>query len=342
MDIRNIKLSFAALLAGAALSTQVFAQAVSTPIVGFQKTAVPAGLSAAGFPLLNSDLVKTTSASVSGNAVSLSGQSNVGSLLTAGEPYYIEVYSGTLKGDRFDVNTSATISAANGTVVLDSASQNNTYPVASIATQLDNQTIALRKHVTVQQIQASASPAFTGNNNSALADQIQVFDSSGKRFVAYYLRSNGTEWRLTTGPTVVTRNPIPPGSGVMILRRGTTPTELTLSGSVRENDFSQPYVVGQQLLAPPVPVDYSPSSLGASATNAWTGNNNSTLADRISIYNPSSTSFVSYYLRSNGTEWRITTGPTVFTSNNIISSSLAYFVDRKSADANSVLINPIR
>ena len=90
-------------------------------IVGYQTISVPVGLSTAGFPLLNPDILKTSATSLSGNNLSLSGETNVGSKLTAGEPYYVEVYSGSLKGDRFDVNTSATISAANGTVVLDAA-----------------------------------------------------------------------------------------------------------------------------------------------------------------------------------------------------------------------------
>ncbi len=314
---------------------------VSTPIVGFQKATVPVGLSTMGFPLLNSDTLKTTAITLSVSALSLSGQSNVGSLLTAGEPYYLEVYSGSLKGDRFDIDTEATISASNGTVVLNSASPNNTLPIGSIAAQLDGATVALRKHITVQQIQNSCSPSLVGNNNSALADQIQIFDSSLQRFVAFYLRGNLTEWRLTTSPSVVTKAAIPPGSGIMILRRGSSSTEVTTTGVVRQNDFALPYKTGQQLLAPPVPVNYSPSSLGAFGTNGWTGNNNSSLADKISIYSPETASFVTYYLRTGGTEWLIAVSPTVVTSSNVIASSAGFFVDRKTDDLNNILVNPI-
>jgi hypothetical protein len=90
----------------------------TTDPVGFVTATVPVGISPLAVTLLNPDLLKTTATSVSSNSVALSGQTNVGSLLSAGEPYYIEVYSGSLKGDRFDVDTAATISAANGFVTL--------------------------------------------------------------------------------------------------------------------------------------------------------------------------------------------------------------------------------
>ena len=157
--LASLGLTITSVFSGLAQST------VSTPIVGFQTISVPVGLSTAGFPLLNADVLKTFASSLSGNNLSLSGESNVGSKLTSGEPYYIEVYSGALKGDRFDVNATATITAANGNVVLDSASSNNTYAAGSIGTQLDGATVALRKHVTIEQIQSMASASLVGNNS---------------------------------------------------------------------------------------------------------------------------------------------------------------------------------
>ena len=152
------KTNLFAVLALAATPAFLHAQTTSySDIVGYQTISVPVGLSTAAFPLLNNDIVKTSSTSLTGNALSLSGETNVGSKLSSGEPYYIEVYSGALKGDRFDVNTAATITAANGTVVLDSASANNTFSVGSIIAQLDGASVALRKHITIEQIQSMAS-----------------------------------------------------------------------------------------------------------------------------------------------------------------------------------------
>jgi len=191
---------------------------VSTPIVGFQKTTIPVGLVGIGFPLLNPDLYKGAASSLSGNNLSLTGQSNVGALLTSGEPYYVEVYSGDLKGDRFDVNTSATISAANGTVVLDNASLNNTFGVGSIGTSLDGATVALRKHVTVEQVGAMASPALIGNNQAAQADQIQTFNSNLNSYSTYFLRGDNITWRVSGTTTGANKVPIPPGVGCFIKR----------------------------------------------------------------------------------------------------------------------------
>ena len=313
---------------------------VSTPIVGFQKATVPVGISTLAFPLLNSDLVKTSATTLAGNALSLSGQSNVGSLLTAGEPYYIEVYSGLLKGDRFDVDTAATISAANGSVVLNSSSSNNTYAVGSIAAQLDGATVALRKHITLDQVQQMASASLVGNNSSASADQIQLFDSSTGGYSSYYLRSDGTTWRKVGTTSVANKTPIPPGTGVFVLKQSAA-VDVLASGAVRQNDFALPYKAGLQLLAPGYPLDNSPSSLGGTTANGWTGNNSAAAADQIQIYNSTTVGYDSYYLRSDGTTWRKVGTTAVVTTDQLMSSARAFFISRQSADANNIFVNPI-
>ena len=332
-------LSFSAVLFIAGIGS--YAQStVSTPIVGFQKVSVPSGLSTAGFPLLNSDLVKTSASSVSGNAVTLSGESNVGAKLASGEPYYVEVYSGSLKGDRFDVNTAATITAANGTVVLDSASANNTYAVASIASQLDGATVALRKHITIEQVQAMASTALVGNNSAAAADQIQFYDSTAGAYVGYFLRGDGVTWRKVGTVTTANKTAIPPGTGVFISKQGSA-VELTSTGIVRQNDFAQPYVAGLQLKAPAYPIELSPSSIGATAANGWTGNNSATAADQIQVYNPTAGAYDGYFLRGDGTTWRKVGTVTTVTASNLVASGQGYFVSRNSPSAESILINPV-
>lgn len=340
LTMNNLKASFVALVAGAALSNQIFAQVVSTPIVGFQKSTLPVGATALGFPLLNTDITKTSATGISGSALTLNGETNVGSKLSSSEPYYIEVYTGSLKGDRFDVDTPATISAANGTVILKTSSSNNSFSVAAIANQLDGATIALRQHITLEKVQTYFTSPLTGNNTASLADQIQIFDPVLSSYQSYYLRSNGTEWRLVGSPTVANKVIVPPGTGVFI-RKATSPGELVATGAVRANDFARPYVSGNQLLANPFPISYSPSALGATATNRWTGNNTAALADQIQIYNSGTGQYTSYFLRGNGTEWRLVGSPTVVTATDIIADNAAYFVKRASGDPDSFLINPI-
>lgn len=315
---------------------------VSTPIVGFQKVDVGVGLNAVGFPLLNNDLLKVSATSLTSNALSLSGQSNVGALLTAGEPYYIEVYSGTLKGDRFDVDTAATKSSSNGSVVLSSSSNNNTYPVSSISGQLDGQTIALRKHITLEQIQAMSQTPMTGSNTAANADQIQLF--SGATFTTYFLRADGLTWRgSTTGTTSQNKVPVPPGTGVFI-KKATASGSLVSTGTVRANDFALPLNSGLQLLAPAFPLNYSPASLGGTTANGWTGSNTSANADQIQVFNNSggTGTFTTYFLRADGSTWRGSTTGTADQKNTlIVSDSAGFFVKRSASDANNVLVNPI-
>lgn len=322
------------LFAACSLGSDTFAQSntVSTPIVGFQKKTFSAGLSSASFPLLNPDLAKTTVTSVSGTSITLSGVSNAGSLLTSGEPYYIEVYTGSLKGDRFEVSTASTISAANATIVLDGSSPNNTFSVSSIGSLLDGATIALRQHVTLSQIQSFFSPALVGNNNSALADQIQLFNSSGS-FTTYALRGNLTEWRKGGDLANYSKLAVPPGTGVLVNKRGSS-SEMTQTGSVRQNDFATPLSSGLQFVSSSVPVDRSPVSVGIIPnTNGWVGNNNVALADQIIVFQNGA--FTTYTLRADG-QIRKSGDLTDFKSTNLLTGSGAWLIKRKNADPNLV------
>jgi hypothetical protein len=147
--------------------------------------------------------------------------------------------------------------------------------------------VALRKHFTIEQLQnalVAGSGSWVGNNNFASADQILLLDPSTQGFTTYFLRLDGVTWRSTsTGTASQNKAPIPPGHGVFVLKR-TAGLSIQVAGAVRQNDFDQPYKAGLQLLAPSVPLDRSPASLGASQVNGWTGNNNFALADQIQVF----------------------------------------------------------
>ena len=337
------KTNLFAVLALAATPAFLHAQTTNfSAIVGYQKISVPTNASTAAFPMLNPDVVKTSVSGVSGSVLSLSGQTNVGSLLSSGVPYYVEVYSGNLKGDRFDVDTAATISNANGTVALSSSSGNNTFPVGSIGSNLDGATVALRQHVTLDQIRAGASPALIGNNIASSADQVQLFNPSNRSYVTYYLRGDGTNWRLSGATTNGFNNVvIAPGTGVFIQKR-TASTEITTVGTVRQNDFARPYQTGLQLLAMPYPLNSTAQNFGASGANGWTGNNIASSADQIQIFNPSNRSYVTYYLRSDGINWRKSGATTNESANfEMLNSANAFFVQRRAANSNNIIVNPI-
>jgi len=260
--------------------------------------------------------------------------------LSSVEPYYIEVYSGTLKGDRFDVDVAATIAAANGNVVLNSGSPNNTFLFSSVGTSLDGATVALRKHVTIEQVQGMASSALVGNNTAGSADQIQFYDNATAGYAAYYLRADLITWRKVGTTTTANKTPIPSGVGVFISKKTGVAT-LTAVGNVRLNDFSVPYNVGLQLAAPGVPINVTPASQGGTLANGWTGNNTAGSADQIQVYNPDISGYDSYYLRADGITWRKVGTTTTVTTTDVATSAQAFFISRKTADSSNILVNPI-
>jgi hypothetical protein len=311
----------------------------TTDPVGFQTTSVPLGLSALGNPLVNATTVQAGVAANTASIVTLSDVANVGALLTIGEPYYLEVVSGSLQGERFDLDTAATQTAANSTAVLNTSSPNNT--LASLSGgQLDGSTVAIRKHVTIAQLQTAFSPALIGNNNPSSADQIQLFNAQTGGFSTYYLRGNGTEWRVVGGSVNANSTIVPPGVGFLVRKISAT-TAFTSVGSVRMNDFAFPMPQGSSFRAPGFPVSYSPSSLGGTASNGWTGNNNPSLADQLQVFNPGTGGFTSYYLRGDGTSWRVVGGSVNVASDQLFASDAPFLVLKRQADLNYILLNPV-
>ena len=333
----------------AALVTAVMAvnaqtNVATSDIVGYQTTTILPGLNALGISLINADTLKGSASGATSTSVQIAGQANIGSLLTTDEPYYIEVYSGSSKGDRFDVDVAATIASASNTIAIKLSSPNNTTSFNSNAIAASD-IIALRKHVTIEQVKNSlvaGTGSWVGSNSSGSADQIQILDPQTQSFTIYYLRADGTTWRGNlTGTASQNKAPIAPGKGVIIDKKGSQ-MSLSVVGSVRNNDFAMPYYAGLDLKAPPVPMGFSPQSLGATAANGWSGNNSVASADQIQILNPVTQAFTTYNLRSDGTTWRGSlTSTTPQTTVEIISSDSAYLVTRKNGNSDGILSNPL-
>ncbi len=333
----------AALLAGAVISSHAQnATTATTDPVGFQSKSIPVGVTSLSNPLINANAV---TAQVSGNTnsvVSLSTSENIGSILNSadnsGFPFYIEVLSGPLEGERWEVNIAATITTGNASITVDTVSPNNTSVLSSDS--LVGASIALRKHVTLTQLQSFFSPALVGNNNAASADMISVYNPSTDTFTNYFLRGDSVTWRIQGTTTNATKFSVPSGTGFLVTKRS-SPTVFTSVGSVRTNDFAFPMPQGPSFRAPGYPVSYSPQSLGGNATNGWTGNNNAASADQLQIYNPSTDTFTNYFLRGDGVTWRIQGTTTVVTSDQLFSDNNAFMVLKRQADTNYILGSPV-
>lgn len=334
--VRHMKKSYFVITLICSLSQVVSSQTVSTPIVGFQTKTIGSGLNGLGLTLLNPDTLKSTASGLSGQSLAISGQTNVGALLDSSRSYYIEVYSGTLKGDRFDIDTAATISSASGSVVLNGTSANNTFPVASIGTGLNAQSIALRPHLTLSDLDSMCSPALVGNNSLSSADSV-AFTENGA--LVYYSKRADGSWRRSGSAQNFSNKVIPPGVGVFV-KKASGSTTFTQTGAVRDNDFARPYVIGMELQAPGFPIDRTPVQLGVvpgSGSTDWFGGTVST-GDYVSVI--SSGALVKYSLRSDGALVR-SGNPSDFKNSSIFLGSDAQLVKRAKANADNIEIDPV-
>jgi hypothetical protein len=319
------------------VSVEASAQSVATTPVGAVRKTLGTGITPLGVTLLNPDLISTTVTSA-GSATLTLNISNVASLLSSTEPYYVEVYTGDLKGDRFDVDVAATLSNNNNTVVLQANSAENTFLVSSIGALLNGATVKLRKHVTIEQLQAAMSAPLVGSNSASVADQVQIFDNSAGAYVSYFLRLDGVTWRRVGTTTVSNKVPIHPGKGIFFSKQGSS-VACTMVGAVRTNDFVQKFGTGLQLLSNPWPTDFSPVDYQANAANGWVGDNSASVADQIQVYNPSLSAYESYFLRSDGITWRKVGTTTSVNLSKLLTADSSFFVKRGNSDSGFLFVN---
>jgi hypothetical protein len=270
---------------------------------------------------MNPDLLVSSITSASSSALTVSGSSNVGALLTSTEPYYVEVKSGASEGARLDVDVAATIAAANGTVVVNTASVNNTDSLSTISAGLAGASFALRKHVTLDDVGKSITGLTAGG--AGVGDEILLLDAASGGFQTY-LRRSSTSWRDANNTTVNTL-PIAPGTGIIVNKRAVAGS-LTTSGSVRANNFSLNTVAGYQLITLGYPLDRSPNDIGADvAANGWTSGSS---GDSFMLLN--SAGGFDRYLYRNATSWRDANNTTVTTTKFLVSGD-SYVLFRNAA-----------
>jgi hypothetical protein len=332
INMKKLNLALAilvtAVMAGNAQNT------VTSGIVGFESVDLPANsVKAVGINLLNPDLLVASISSVQSDGFTTAGSSNVGSLLTSGQPYYVELKTGangtSVAGARFDVDVTATIAAASGKIVLATSSANNTEALSQVSANLPGATFALRKHLNLNDLASNIAGLTSGA--SGTGDEILMFDNANAVWMTY-LRRTATTWRDANNTTV---NPIiAPGVGIFIRKRA-VPGSITVNGSVRDNDFHINTAPGYQLVTFGWPMDKSLSGIGANvAANGWTygstGDKVLALLDDGSGY--------STYLYRTSTSWRDANNTTV-TDNALLSSGKSFIVF-KNASANLTLTKP--
>ena len=199
----------------------VFAQTVSTPVVGFSKESLPAGqhFFAPNFikPAVYSGTASLSGASVTG--LSLSGSLG---LTTYNDrqnfpTHYLEITSGPYAGTYYDISSNT----ANSVTLVQT-------PNAS-----GSVTVVVRPHVTLGDVIKADSGI------GEYSDSISVYDNSGN-FSSYYFAGGvvtGDDFSTSMGHV-----PVPPGKGVGINAGGNL--QVTTSGQVRNQALNVPVYPG--------------------------------------------------------------------------------------------------
>ena len=203
----------------------------SAPAAGVITRDLPVGITGFSFPLISSELLQASGSganlttTINGAAVMtipLNSAQPPQSVLVTGQAYYLEATSGTLEGERLEIDVASTMLANSGTVAVDLNSPRST--VSSLAVGATNGcTFAIRAHVTLAKFQAMMSPAMVGNNIAALADSVMLYGSGG--FTTFYLRADGVTWRRSGSTTDYATLVIAPDQPVLVqLRSGAKTT----------------------------------------------------------------------------------------------------------------------
>jgi len=297
---------------------------VTSDVVGYQQIAGAKGYTTLGFPLVNSPVVTGTVSSKSGSTIVLSAV--FPSTVNAAKPYYLEVTSGPLAGERVDV--SVTPGSANVAIV---TSSGNTDTLSTLA---NGASVLVRQHITLGQVDASCSPALVADDNNG--DRVLFF--VGGSFIAYYKASDGL-WYEDGGFDDMTDMPVRPGVGLLLQRKSNTPTTITQVGTVRSNKFARPYAAGYQVYAPAYPLDLTPNAMGATIANGWRANSNASQADRILTFTGGS--FISNFLDSSDNSWYEDGGFDALNSTVLLPSAKSVVVYKQVASDGIIETSPV-
>jgi hypothetical protein len=344
---RLIPLLFAALFASAPLGA---VDSVTSQPVGIVCTDVPAGLSGVQFPIIPSDALAST---VAGQTDMATGGRRLqgivfmsttlpSSVLAAGTSYYLEITSGPLEGERFEVDEALTATATPGVLVIDLDDANTTQSTL-LLNALTGAKAAIRPHMTLTRLQARVSPALVGSNVASQADGVMVFTALSA--VTYYLRADGVTWRKAGSTADFAHMIIAPDQSIMLQMRSGA-KELRQEGLVRANAFRINMKTGVQSAATGFPESLSPVEFGATANSlaapqtTWTGSNQQSLADGIMVFDPTKGSFVTYYMRADGLTWRAAGSTTDLSLSKILKHDSFMMIKRKNPDDKAFVPRP--
>ena len=155
---------------------------VTSSPVGVMSRRMDRGLSGLAVPLISADHFVGVVTSNTATSLAFSpADGSIGSLLAAAGKYYVEVVTGPLAGERFDVDTAATMASndATLTVTLGPGSL-STLPVLTTDALAGGRCV-LRSHLTLSRLQQMLTPGLVGRDNLLLADGVDVLENGRAR-----------------------------------------------------------------------------------------------------------------------------------------------------------------
>ncbi len=300
-------------------------EAVTTP-VGVMTYTFPATTQLTGtyisVPLTASPVFSGSVATVGANSLTFSGTPfTAGALSQASAPHFVRFQSGAQIGRIILV----TANTANSVTV--DVTDNSTQ-----TTNLNTSGFAVAEGDRVQIIPGDTLASFFGDNTPQnplvfagaaaplSADTISVFNKATSRYDSYFFSTSLGYWRPATSSTQNVNSLILyPESGVGITRRNGRPaTQISVVGEVPTIPSLTKTVGGNQGInsSTRVPVDMT---LGQLNIANWIKSNAPLSADSLSIFNPTTARWDSYYQRVDGT-WRRNGGPNTDQSSVVISA----------------------
>jgi hypothetical protein len=276
--------------------------------VGVTAADLPRREAGLAVPLIDEDLFVGVAASNTAAAVTFPASDvvSVGGLLSPGVRYYLEVATGPLEGERFDVDTDATLGSGDASVTLALGPDSfSTLPSLAPGSLVGTRLI-LRRHVTLARLQQLLSPGLIGHDNAQLADAVQTIE--GGEFARYFLKADGVTWSRLGSEQDFRDTVLPPDASFLVESKHAAQV-FRHAGTVRTNAFRKNLVSGFQSFASGFPQDLSPVQIDAFVDPAappaprWTGNNLFLHADQIELV-LGDPPYQLYFLRGDGSTWR--------------------------------------
>jgi len=308
--------------------------------VGVMSGSAPRGESGMAVPLIAEDVFVGTVESNTPTAVSFAHAGDVGAHLTPGQPYYLEVLTGTLQGERFDVAASP---GGGDTVTLRLGAGSLSTRPALAPDALAGARGAVRPHLTLARLQSLFRPGLVGRDLFLLADGVWVFENGDLAF--YYLRADGVTWSRVGGAGDFRGKVIAPDVSVLMEAKSARQSWIQ-AGRVRTNAFRKNLVPGFQAFASGFPVDLSPAQARAfvdaatPAATRWNGSNAALLADQMELLFRQGRPLDVFYLRGDGVTWRALAGSGNVAADPLLGATGMVLILRKNADPDYVVPVP--